>query len=92
VGDIKRTRRLHARLAYVMRVDNRASIAYAAASARSVRRGVVSPEVLMRSLSSQCQASRIKKYSAFGARHQREDLSEPGTDVLLLTGEFVEVL
>ena len=37
-----RTRRLHARLAYVVRVDNRAS---------------------------------IKKYSAFGARHQREDLS-----------------
>jgi len=27
VGDIKRTRRLHARLAYVMCVDNRASIA-----------------------------------------------------------------
>jgi hypothetical protein len=43
VGDIKRTRRLHARLAYVMRVDNRASIALAAASARSVRRGLVSP-------------------------------------------------
>ena len=71
-----RTRRLHARLAYVVRVDNRASIAYAAAPARSVRRGVVSPEVLKRSLSSQqCHASRIKKYSAFGARHQREDLS-----------------
>jgi hypothetical protein len=35
----------------------------------------VSPEVLMRSLSSQCHASRIKKYSAFGTRHQREDLS-----------------
>ena len=32
-------------------------------------------EVLMRSLSSQCHASRIKKYSAYGARHQREDLS-----------------
>ena len=43
MGDIKRTRRLHARLAYVMRVDNRASIAYAVAPARSVRRGVVSP-------------------------------------------------
>jgi len=43
VGDIKRTRRLHARLAYVMCVDNRASIALAAASARSVRRGLVSP-------------------------------------------------
>ena len=70
-----RTRRLHARLAYVVRVDNRASIAYFAAPVRSVRRGVVSPEVLMRSLSSQCHASRIKKYSAFGARHQREDLS-----------------
>ena len=36
-------RRLHARLAYVMRVDNRAIIALAAASARSVRRGLVSP-------------------------------------------------
>ena len=69
------TRRLHARLAYVVRVDNGASIAYAAAPARNVRRGVVSPEVLMRSLSSQCHASRIKKSSAFGARHQREDLS-----------------
>ena len=70
-------RRLHARLAYVVRVDNRASIAYAAAPARSVRRGVVSPEVLMRSLLSQCHASRIKKYSAFGAHHEREreDLS-----------------
>ena len=44
-----RTRRLHARLAYVMHVENRASIAYAAASARSVRRGLLSPEVLMRS-------------------------------------------
>jgi len=31
-----------------MRVDNRASIAYTAASARSVRRGLLSPEVLMR--------------------------------------------
>jgi len=29
-----RTRRLHARLAYVMCVDNRSSVAYAAASAR----------------------------------------------------------
>ena len=29
-----RTRRLHARLAYVMRVANRASVAYAAVSAR----------------------------------------------------------
>jgi hypothetical protein len=27
-----RTRRLHARLAYVMRVDNRASVAYATAT------------------------------------------------------------
>jgi hypothetical protein len=44
----------------VVRVDDRASIAYAAASARSVRRGVVSPELLMRSLSSQYHASRIK--------------------------------
>jgi hypothetical protein len=44
-----RTRQLHARLAYVMRVDNRARIAYAAASARSVRRGLLLPEVLMRS-------------------------------------------
>ena len=70
-----RMRRLHARLAYVVRVGDRASIAYAAALARNVRRGVVSPEVLMRSLSSQCHASRIKKTSAFGARHQREDLS-----------------
>ena len=70
-----RTRRLHARLAYVVRVDDRASLAYAAAPARNVRRGVVSPEVLIRSLSSQCHASRIKKYSAFGARNQREDLS-----------------
>ena len=70
-----RTRRLHVRLAYVVRVDNRASIAYAAAPARSVRHGVVSPEVLMRSLSSQCHASRIKKSSAFGARHQCEGLS-----------------
>ena len=61
--------------AYVVRVDNRASIAYAAAPARSVRRGGVLPEVLMRSLSPQCHASRTKKYSAFGARHQREDLS-----------------
>jgi hypothetical protein len=32
VGDIMRTRRLHARLAYVMRADNLASVAYAAAS------------------------------------------------------------
>jgi hypothetical protein len=70
-----RTRRLHARLAYVVRVDNRASIAYAAAPARSVRRGVVSPEVLTLSLSSQCHASRKKKSSAFGARNQRENLS-----------------
>ena len=70
-----RTRQLHVRLAYVVRVDNRASIAYAAAPARSVRRSVVLPEVLMRSLSSQCHASHIKKSSAFGARHQREDLS-----------------
>jgi hypothetical protein len=31
-GDMMRTRRLHARLAYVMRVGNRASVAYAAAS------------------------------------------------------------
>jgi hypothetical protein len=29
-----RTKRLHARLAYVMRVDNHASVTYAAASAR----------------------------------------------------------
>jgi len=29
-----RTKRLHARLAYVMRVDNHSSVAYAAASAR----------------------------------------------------------
>ena len=69
-----RTRRLHVRLAYVVRVGNRASIAYVAAPAISVRRGVGSPEVLMRSLSSQCHASRIKESSAFGARHQREDL------------------
>ena len=55
-----RTRRLHVRLAYVVRVDNCASIAYAAAPARSVRRGVVLLEVLMRSLSSQCHVSRIK--------------------------------
>ena len=55
-----RIRRLHARLPYVVRVDDRASIAYAAAPARNVRRGVVSPEVFMRSLSSQCHASRIK--------------------------------
>ena len=60
VGNMMRTRRMHARLAYVVRVDDRASIAYAAAPARSVRRGVVSPEVLMQSLSSQCHASRIK--------------------------------
>ena len=70
MGNMMRTRRLHARLAYVrrlherlsyvVRVDNRASIAYAAAPARSVRRGVASPEVLMRSLSSQCHASRKK--------------------------------
>jgi hypothetical protein len=59
VGNMMRTRRLHARLAYVVRVDDRASIAYSAAPARNVRRGVVSPEVLMRSLSSQCHASRI---------------------------------
>jgi hypothetical protein len=39
-----RTRRLHARLAYVKRADNRASVAYAAASARSVRRSFLSPE------------------------------------------------
>ena len=42
----------------MVRVDDRANIAYAAASARNVRRGVVSPEVLMRSgcasLYSQC--------------------------------------
>jgi len=31
-----------------MRVCDRASIAYAAASARNVRRGLLSPEVLMR--------------------------------------------
>ena len=60
VGNMMRIRRLHARLAYVVRVDDRASISYAAAPARNVRRGVVSPEVLMRSLSSQCHASRIK--------------------------------
>jgi hypothetical protein len=60
VGNMMHTRRLHARLAYVMCVDNRASIAYAA-SARSVRRGLLSPELLMRSLSSQCHASLIKK-------------------------------
>jgi hypothetical protein len=47
VGNMMRTRQLHARFAYVMRVDNRASIAYATA-ARSVRRGLLSPEVLMR--------------------------------------------
>ena len=70
-----RTRRLYARLAYVMRVDDRASIAFAAAPARCVRCGLVSPEVLMRLLSSQYHASRIKKSSAFGVRHQREDLS-----------------
>ena len=36
-----RTRRLHARLAYVVRVDNRASVAHAAAFAlRSPRRRV----------------------------------------------------
>ena len=40
--------KLHVRLAYVMRVDDRASIAYAEASVRSVRRGLLSPEVLMR--------------------------------------------
>ena len=55
---------MHARLAYVVRVDNRASIAYAAAPARSVRRGVVSPEVLMRPLSPQCDASRTKRLHA----------------------------
>ena len=70
-----RTRRLHARLAYVVRVDNRASIAYAAPPARSVRRGVVSPKVLMRALSLQCHVSRMKKSSAFGERHEREDSS-----------------
>jgi hypothetical protein len=32
VGDMVRTRQLHARLACVMRVDNRASVAYAAVS------------------------------------------------------------
>jgi hypothetical protein len=32
VEDIMRTRRLHSRLAYVKRADNRASVAYAAAS------------------------------------------------------------
>jgi hypothetical protein len=42
-----RTRQLHASLAYVMRVDNHASIAYAAASARSVRRGLLSPMQLV---------------------------------------------
>jgi hypothetical protein len=35
-----RTRRLHARLAYVMRVDDLANVAYAAANARSVCRGL----------------------------------------------------
>ena len=70
-----RIKRLHARLAYVVRVDDRASLAYAAAPARNVRRGVVSPEVLIRSLSSQCHASRIKKSSAFGERHERENSS-----------------
>jgi hypothetical protein len=35
VGDMMRTRRVHAHLAYVIRVRNRASVAYAAASARS---------------------------------------------------------
>jgi hypothetical protein len=34
VGDMMRTRRQHARLAYVMRVYNRESVAYAAASFR----------------------------------------------------------
>ena len=37
VGTMMRTRRLHTRLAYVMRVDDRASVVYAAASARSRR-------------------------------------------------------
>ena len=50
----------------MVRVDDRASIAYAAAPARNVRRGVVSPEVLMRSLSLQCHVSEyhsnIKQY------------------------------
>ena len=69
VGIVLQCRRDNARLAYAVRVDSRASIAYAAAPARSVCRGVVSPEVLMRSLSSQRHASRIKKSSAFGARH-----------------------
>ena len=45
-----RTRQLHARLAYVVRVDNHASIAYTAASARSVRRGLLSTEVLSQSI------------------------------------------
>jgi hypothetical protein len=39
VGDMMRTRRLHARLAYVIRVDNRSSVAYAAASCRPKLRG-----------------------------------------------------
>jgi hypothetical protein len=57
--DMMHTRRVHARLAYVMRVNNRGSVAYAAVSARkqqpprvayvaaserSVRRGLLSPE------------------------------------------------
>ena len=41
-------RRLHERLAFVVRVDNRASIAYAAAPARSVRRAYRTPLTLRR--------------------------------------------
>ena len=55
-----------------MRVDNRASIAFAAAPARSVRRGLVSPEaVVIVAVPRQS----YKKSSAFGSRHQLEDSS-----------------
>jgi hypothetical protein len=53
VGDVMRTRRLHARLANVMRVDNRVRVTYAAATP-AVRRVSCSPrprgkKTLMRS-------------------------------------------
>ena len=66
-----------------MRVDNRASIAYAAASARSVRRGLLSPEVLMRSgcasharltFCTTCSARGVHPYFSVGPSRQREAL------------------
>jgi hypothetical protein len=63
-----RTRRLHARLAYVMRVENRASVAYAAASssARTPR-----PPRVAYAKASCCLRLRGKKKFAVGLRIAR---------------------